>query len=247
MGNYPKRIIIVGGADLSEHFSSMFVCKLRVFVSRPIEIVSFLRTNGDHQKLVVDFRRETHSEQKSRKSSRVSSKKVRTTTANPGNRRVCCVWNQICSFFIFFLGIALMWTAYGKVYNGTADDGTHDDILNLSIVYFLWCWGLVVGRVAARVLRGVSRASLCTLPLLFWCLWSGRSSEPRLELNESTRLSSDRGVSCACRKACDQYSIIVVTDASWSWRNSKVQKSSCRLHPSALFFASVYSHTCRAW
>ena len=61
------------------------------------------------------------------------------------------------------LGIALMWTTYGKVYNEITDDDTHDDILNLSIVYLLWCWGLVVGRVAARVLPGVSRASLCTL------------------------------------------------------------------------------------
>ena len=63
-----------------------------------------------------------------------------------------------------------MWTIYGKVYNGITDDDTHDDIVNLSIVYFLWCLGLVVGRVAARVLPGVSRASLCTLPFLFWSL-----------------------------------------------------------------------------
>ena len=68
------------------------------------------------------------------------------------------------------LGIALMWTTYGKVYNGITDDDTHDKILNLSIVYLLWCLGLVVCRVAARVLPGVSRASLCTLPLLFWSL-----------------------------------------------------------------------------
>ena len=65
------------------------------------------------------------------------------------------------------LGIALMWTNHGKVCNGITDDDTHDDILNLSTVCLLWCWGLVVGRVAARVLPGVSRASLCTLPLLF--------------------------------------------------------------------------------
>ena len=39
----------------------------------------------------------------------------------------------------------------------------HDDILNLTIVYHLWCQKLVVGRVAARVLPGVSRAGLCTL------------------------------------------------------------------------------------
>ena len=64
------------------------------------------------------------------------------------------------------LGIALMWTTYGKVHNGIADHDTHGDILNLSIVYLQWCWGLVVGRVAARVLPGVSRASLCTLSLV---------------------------------------------------------------------------------
>ena len=64
------------------------------------------------------------------------------------------------------LGTALTWTTHGKVYNGITDDDTHDDILNLSIVYLLWCWGLVVGRVAARVLPGVS---LCTLPCLFGC------------------------------------------------------------------------------
>ena len=64
-----------------------------------------------------------------------------------------------------------MWTTYGKVYNGITDDDTHDDdVLNLSIVYLLWCWGLVVGRVAARVLPGASRASLCTLHLLLWSL-----------------------------------------------------------------------------
>ena len=68
------------------------------------------------------------------------------------------------------LGIALMWTTCGKVYNGTTGDDTHDDFLNLSIVHLLWCWGLVVGRVAARVLPDVSRASLCTLPFFFWSL-----------------------------------------------------------------------------
>ena len=50
------------------------------------------------------------------------------------------------------LGIALMRTTCGKVYNGITDDDTHDDTLNLSIVHLLWCWGLVVCRVAARVL-----------------------------------------------------------------------------------------------
>ena len=31
-----------------------------------------------------------------------------------------------------------------KVYNGITDDDTRDNILNLSIVYLLWCWGLLV-------------------------------------------------------------------------------------------------------
>ena len=61
------------------------------------------------------------------------------------------------------LGIALMWTTCGKMYNEITDDDTHDDILNLSIVYLLWCWGLVAGLVAARLLPGVSRASLVLL------------------------------------------------------------------------------------
>ena len=59
------------------------------------------------------------------------------------------------------LGNALMWTIYGKVYNGITDenentygkvyrritdDDTHDDILNLFIVHLLWCsgWWFVV-------------------------------------------------------------------------------------------------------
>ena len=50
-------------------------------------------------------------------------------------------------FYTFLLGITLMLTTCGKVYNGITDDDTHDDILNLSIVCLLWCWGLVVGRV----------------------------------------------------------------------------------------------------
>ena len=57
------------------------------------------------------------------------------------------------------LGIARMWTTYRKVYNGITDVDTHDDILNLSIVYLLWCWGLVVCRVAARVFPGASLVS----------------------------------------------------------------------------------------
>ena len=86
---YSKRIIIVIGADLSEFFSSMFVGKMCIFVSRPKKIVTFLR---DPAKRVVDFLgKETHSEKKSWKSSRILTKKVTTTTVNPGNRRGFCV------------------------------------------------------------------------------------------------------------------------------------------------------------
>ena len=79
----------------------------------------------------------------------------------------------IFSFWIFFpnlflLGIALMWTICGKVYNGITDDDTHDDILNLSIVDLLWCWGLVVGRT--RTSGAFLVLPLCTLPLLFLSL-----------------------------------------------------------------------------
>ena len=49
-----ERIIIVRDADLSET-SSIFVCKMSVFVSRPMKIVTFLRKNGETAKLVVDF------------------------------------------------------------------------------------------------------------------------------------------------------------------------------------------------
>ena len=52
---YSKRIIIVRSADLSDFFSLIFVGKMCVFVSRPMNIVTFLRKNADHPKRVVDF------------------------------------------------------------------------------------------------------------------------------------------------------------------------------------------------
>ena len=138
--------------------------------------------------------------------------------------------------FFYFLGLLFFpfcWESHswGPLFERCTTESQMTTLMTTSwtCTLFTSCGvgGLVVGRVAARVLPGVSRASLCKHPLLFWSLWSGRSSEPRSELNESTRLSNDRGVSCACRRACDRYSTIVVTDASWSWRHSKVQKSSC--------------------
>ena len=51
---YSKRIIIVRWADLSI-FSSIFVEKMCIFVSRPMKIVTFLRKKRDPAKRVVDF------------------------------------------------------------------------------------------------------------------------------------------------------------------------------------------------
>ena len=61
MVNYSKRIINVRGADLSD-FSSIFVGKMCVFVSRPMKIVTFLLKNGDPQNgLLIFLGKETHS------------------------------------------------------------------------------------------------------------------------------------------------------------------------------------------
>ena len=90
---YSKRIIIVRWADLSDFFSFIFAGKMCVFVSRPMTIATFLRKNEYPPKRVVDFHRErdTYSETKSWKSSRIFDEKVTTTTVNPGNRRGFCV------------------------------------------------------------------------------------------------------------------------------------------------------------
>ena len=80
------------------------------------------------------------------------------------------------------LGIALMWTTYGKVYNGITDDDTHDDILNLSIVCLLWCWGLVVCRVAGRVLPGASLVLPC---VRFPCCFALCDQDEVLNLGQS--------------------------------------------------------------
>ena len=69
----------------------MFVGKMCVFVSRPKESVTLHQKNGDLLKLVVDFLRENTFRWKS---SRMSTKKVTTTTANPRNRRRFCVRRQ---------------------------------------------------------------------------------------------------------------------------------------------------------
>ena len=61
------------------------------------------------------------------------------------------------------LGIELITTTNGKVYNGTTDDDTCGQPESDPIVCLRY-WGLLVGRVAARVLLG---ASLCMLLRLF--------------------------------------------------------------------------------
>ena len=86
---YSKRIIIDKRADLSEFFSLIFVGKMCVFVSRPMKIVTFLRKNGETAKRVVHFPQERDTFRW--KSSMILTKKVTTTTVNPGNRRGFCV------------------------------------------------------------------------------------------------------------------------------------------------------------
>ena len=92
MVDYTKRNTIVGGADLSEFVSLIFVGKMCVCVSRPMKIVTFPRkTVTPKMGLLMFFWTNTHSENKSWKSLRISLKKVTTTTANPGNERGFCV------------------------------------------------------------------------------------------------------------------------------------------------------------
>ena len=57
MVDYSERAIIVRGPDLNEYFPLIFVCKLCVFVSRPMKIVTFLLKIGETPKRVVDFHR----------------------------------------------------------------------------------------------------------------------------------------------------------------------------------------------
>ena len=69
---YSKRKILLEELTVSI-CSLIFVCKMRVFVSRPMKIITFPRKNGDLPKRVVDFPLE------------------RDTFRNPGNRRGFCV------------------------------------------------------------------------------------------------------------------------------------------------------------
>ena len=93
MVNYSKRIIIVRAADLSD-FSLIFFGIKVCFVSRSMRIVIFLRKNGDHPKLVVDFLWEgdTFRIKTMEIVEDVDEKRVTSTTEKkPGNRRRFCV------------------------------------------------------------------------------------------------------------------------------------------------------------
>ena len=58
--------IMLKGLTLAKNCSSIFVCKMCVSVPRPMKIVTFPRNNGDLPNwLLIFFRIETHSEQKS--------------------------------------------------------------------------------------------------------------------------------------------------------------------------------------
>ena len=88
---FSKRIIIVRWADLSD-FLFIFVGKMCVFVSRPMKIVTFLWKNGYSPKRVVDFPLERDTfRNKIMEIVQILTKKVTTTTVNPGNRRGFCV------------------------------------------------------------------------------------------------------------------------------------------------------------
>ena len=71
------------------------------------------------------------------------------------------------------LGIALMWTTYGKVYNGITDDETHDDILGVGD------WWLVVSPHACF------RAFLVHPCARFHCCFGLRDQDKVLSLGQS--------------------------------------------------------------
>ena len=99
--NYYKRIIIVRGADLSDFFFSLsFVRKMCVSVSRPMKMVT------PKNWLLIFFGKERHSDQKSWKSSRISTKKSYNNNGKPWkSSRILRVKPNffIFSLFIIFL------------------------------------------------------------------------------------------------------------------------------------------------
>ena len=94
--NYSKRMIIDKRADLSDFFSYIFFCKMCVFVSRPMKIITFLRKNRESAKRVVDvpFKRDTF-RNKIMEIVEDFDEKITTITISPANR----LSNQISLFF----------------------------------------------------------------------------------------------------------------------------------------------------
>ena len=79
------------------------LCKTCVFVPRSIEIVTFPRKTETSQNCLLIFVWKKTFRKQSWKSSKILSKKVTTTTANPGNRRGFCVgvFNVLFMFYCF--------------------------------------------------------------------------------------------------------------------------------------------------
>ena len=91
--HYSKRIIISKRADFSEYFSLIFVGKMCVFISRPMNIVTFLRKNGDPAKRVVDFplERDTFRNKIMEIVKDFDEKSYNNNGKHPGNRKGLCV------------------------------------------------------------------------------------------------------------------------------------------------------------
>ena len=67
--------------------------------------------------VLIFLGKETHSETKSWKSSRILTKKVTTTTVNPGNRRGFCVSIQISSFFFLFSSFFFIFSFFSSFFH----------------------------------------------------------------------------------------------------------------------------------
>ena len=104
MVNNSERIIIVRGADSSKK-PHIFDGKMCVFVSRPMKIVTFLRKKRLHPQngLFIFLGKETHSETKSWKSSRILTKKSYKNNGKPWKSSRILRVNP--NFFIFSLFI----------------------------------------------------------------------------------------------------------------------------------------------
>ena len=108
MVNYSERVLTVRRADLGQKMFVAFRRRKVCFVSRPIEIVTFPKRNGETPKWVVDFHwKHTFRKQIMEVVEDVIDT-VTTTTANPGNRPGFCVRSQKpwksskISHFLFF-------------------------------------------------------------------------------------------------------------------------------------------------